>query len=98
MIGDHFLATHFLHPVHASIVEACVLWFVSESINHHTSHHHAVLSQYLGQPSCIDACDGRNLLSFQPIGERLLCIPMGMPFAIIGHNQCLGMNALALHK
>ena len=98
MIGDHFLATHFLYPVHASIVEACVLWFVSESINHHTSHHHAVLSQYLGQPSRIDACDGRNLLAFQPIGERLLCIPMGIPLAIISHNQCLGMNALALHK
>ena len=57
-----------------------------------------MLSQYLGQPSRIDACDGRNLLAFQPIGERLVGIPVGIPFTIVGYDQCLGMNAFTFHK
>ena len=94
-IGDDFLATHTLHPIHRPIVFP--LHVVSLSLDDDSPHHHAMFAQAHGQPAGVDASQGGDAFALQPGRERLLCVPMGKTGTVVGDNQCCRMDAATLH-
>ena len=92
----HLLARYLLHEVHALVGGFGDI--VGLVVEDEFAHHHAVLAQHLGQFARIHSRDGRNLFALQPLAEALLCMPMAVSLAIVAHDECGDVDALALEE
>ena len=101
IITYNLLAAYFLHPVHRTIILSVITPLAFRrggGGEAYLSHHDAMLTEHLGEATGINACDGGNLFSLEPRCQRLLSIPMTKLFTIVSHDECLGMDAVALHE
>ena len=95
VVSDDLLAAHLSHEVHPLVLSLgnIVRLVVEENL----SHHHTMLAQHLGQFAGIDARDGRHLLALEPVGQCLHAVPVAILLAVVAHDECAGIDTVALH-
>ena len=91
-VSNNLLARHFLNPVDFRRVEE--IDFVILKLN--LSLHGSLLSYYLSQSTCVNACQGRDFLSLEPFAERLHSVPVAVLLRVVGHNKTLDVYLVAL--
>ena len=73
-------------------------YLIGHVIKEYLTHHHSMLSQYLGQLACVDACDTRNVFSLEPFGQSLYAVPVTVLSTVIAYNDGASMDFVTLHE
>ena len=93
---DYLLAGHEADIIGIAIIAICDGLRIF--IKHYLAHHHAMLTDELGQGTCIDAANGRDILPLQPGGQALYCVPMAILLAVPAYDKSRNMYLAALHE
>ena len=89
-------ARHLRHKVHTLVcAETGILAVLA--VHHDASHHHAVLAQYFGELSCVDARYSGHMLPFEPLRQRFAGVPVAILPAVVAHDDSACIDAVAFH-
>ena len=95
-IANHFFAGNAGDIVHSFIL--CRRNAVGLIVKDNLAHHHAVLTQHLGQFAGVDAGDAVDFFALEPIGETFHCIPVAVLLTVVTDDDGGGIDFVTLHE